>query len=115
MNQFKVAFAFFLLISIAFTRYSIKDLTNVQYLQAKRRTQNTVKAKGFGPNTKYPCAESDDVHELWVEARNQARLIGATGREVAEMTLEAVQTSGLSEQQYACLAFEIAVSENIEQ
>ena len=115
MNQFKITFLFLLLVSVSFARYSIKDLTNSQYLQAKRRTKNTVKAQGFGPNFKYPCSEPDDVHETWVEARNQARLIGATGREVAEMTLEAIQGYGLSGQQYACLAFEISVSENIEQ
>ena len=81
-----------------------------------RKAYNTrPESNKIGNNDKYPCGESDDVHSLWVEAREQARLQGASGREVAEATLESLAHSGLTGEQNACLAFEIAISENIEQ
>ena len=136
-----IAILFVLMLSVAMTRSTIQDLTNARYYQQARAGANaSVKAgkggasanargavkgntrpaargqqTGFGSNNRHPCGEPQSVHETWVEARQQARLMGASGRDVAELTLEAIASAGLSGEQYACLAFEIAISENIEQ
>mmetsp|Transcript_10092 Transcript_10092/g.8888 ORF Transcript_10092/g.8888 Transcript_10092/m.8888 type:complete len:172 (+) Transcript_10092:8-523(+) len=122
MNQFKIILLLLALVSLTLGRVLPRDLTysRIYKIQkGKNRGRGKYEERPsrniIGENNKYPCGESDSVHIKWTEARDQARLLRATGREVSEMSLEALAHSDLTGKQLACLAFSISINESIEQ
>ncbi|CAI2358839.1 unnamed protein product [Moneuplotes crassus] len=65
------------------------------------------------PEDETPCGEGADIHKEWNEARDQARGLGFEGREVAELCLTTIAGTSITTKQFACVALELGISENL--
>mmetsp|Transcript_12692 Transcript_12692/g.12720 ORF Transcript_12692/g.12720 Transcript_12692/m.12720 type:complete len:113 (+) Transcript_12692:17-355(+) len=65
--------------------------------------------------SKYTCKESDEVHAAMLESQAQARLEQPSNREVVEEVGESLVGIGVRNQQLACLVFQLAIDEDINQ